>query len=105
MMVKNIFSNIPKSLPEEHFENLISSENCRIARIISKGHTTKEGEWYDQKENEFVIVLKGNAELLFEGNNVVKMKEGDYINIPKHVKHRVEKTNNEKEMVWLTVFY
>ena len=33
------------------------------------------------------------------------MEEGDYINIPAHTKHRVEKTDSKKETVWLTVFY
>lgn len=105
METKNIFSNIPVSLPEEIFEDIVSTENCKIKRIISKGHNTPKGKWYNQDKNEWVIVLKGYAELLFEGRNnqIVKMKEGDYINIPAHIKHRVEKT--DKETVWLTVFY
>lgn len=105
MNSKNIFSNVPESLPEELFENIVSTENCKIERIISRGHTTPKDEWYNQDKNEFVMVLKGNAELLFEEKNqVIKMKEGDYINIPAHVKHRVEKTDKEGT-VWLTVFY
>jgi len=101
----NLFKNIPESLPDEILETIIKSKNCKIKRIISKGHTTPEGKWYDQDENEFVLVLKGNAELLFEDNKKIKMKEGDYINIPAHVKHKVEKTDAEKETIWLAVFY
>jgi len=104
--IKNIFSNIPASLPNEVFEDIISTENFRIEKIISRGHTTPKGKWYNQDKNEFVLVLKGNAELKFEKNNkLIKMKSGDYINIPAHVRHRVEKTDSGKETIWLTVFY
>ena len=103
---KNIFSNIPESLPDEFFEDIISTENFRIERIISRGHKTPKDKWYDQDKNEWVMVLKGNAELLFEeGNKIIKMKEGDYINIPTHVKHRVEKTDSGEETVWLAIHY
>ena len=104
--IKNIFSNIPASLPHELLEDIISTENFRIERIISRGHTTPKGKWYDQDKNEFVLVLKGNSELRFEKNNeLIKMKGGDYINIPAHVRHRVEKTDSGEETIWLTVFY
>lgn len=102
---KNIFSNIPTSLPDEFLEELISTKNIKIERIISRGHTTPKDKWYDQDKNEWVIVLKGNAELSFEGNINIKMKEGDFINIPAHVKHRVKKTDSSGETVWLAVFY
>jgi len=104
--IKNIFSDIPASLPNELLEDIISTENFRIERIISRGHTTPKGEWYDQDKNEFVLLLKGNSELRFEKNNEsIKMKSGDYINIPAHVRHRVEKTDSGEETIWLTVFY
>ncbi|MCH7568338.1 MAG: cupin domain-containing protein [Nanoarchaeota archaeon] len=106
MKVGNIFSRIPKLLSDESFEELISSQNCKIERIISSGHSTPKCKWYDQNKNEFIIVLKGNAELLFEENNkVVKMCEGDYVNIPAHVKHKVQKTDSQKETIWLAIFY
>ena len=101
----NLFKNIPESLPDEILENIVKSKNCKIKRILSKSHTTPEGKWYDQDENEWVMIIKGSAELLFKNNKRVKMQEGDYINIPAHVKHRVEKTDSEKETIWLAVFY
>ena len=98
----NILSNIPNKIENELIETLIESENCKIERIISKEHITPKGKWYDQNENEFVIVVKGEADLLIK-DKLVHMKEGDYINIPAHTKHRVEKT--DKETIWLSVFY
>jgi len=101
----NLFKNIPESLPDEILENIVKSENCKIERIVSKSHTTPEGKWYNQDKDEWVMIIKGSAELLFEDNKRIKMQEGDYINIPAHVKHRVEKTDTEKETIWLAVFY
>ena len=102
MEVKNIFSNIPKFLQNELIEQLAIAKNCKIERIISPKLSAPKEEWYDQDKDEFVLVLKGSAELRFE-KSLVRMKEGDYIIIPAHAKHRVEKT--DKETIWLTVFY
>ena len=104
MKINNIFSNIPESIPEEIFDILAESEYCKIERIISKGQKTPEGKWYDQDKNEFVIIIKGYAKLSFK-DKIIKMEEGDWINIPAHTKHRVEKTNPEKETIWLAIYY
>ena len=103
--IKNIFKSIPKEIKEELFEELIRSDNCKIERIISKCHATEAGKWYEQEKNEFVLLLKGSAELLFFPDKIINMKPGDYINIPCCVKHRVEKTDAKKETIWLAVFY
>jgi cupin 2 domain-containing protein len=104
-MKKNIFANIPSNIPEEIFETLIETDDARIERIVSKGHSSPRGFWYDQDENEWLIVLKGSTKLLFENNELIQLSEGDYINIPAHKKHRVEWTDPETETIWLTVFY
>ncbi len=44
----NIFDDIPENLDQEIFNLLIDSENIKIERIISKGHTyppPKESAW------------------------------------------------------------
>ena len=105
MNAKNIFENIPLKAEEEIIEKLLVNKNIRIERIISKGHDTKDDFWYDQDENEWVIVLQGEAKLLFEEREEVLLKTGDYINIPSHIKHRVEWTNPKKDTIWLAVFY
>src|SRR3989344_2072380 len=97
MEIKNILSNIPNKIPKEIIETIICSPNIKIERIISKGHVTPKGKWYDQDKNEFVLIIKGNAELSFEDNKLVKMKEGDHLIIPRHVKHKVEKTDLSTE--------
>jgi len=105
MKKSNIFSQIPTDLKEELFEEIISNDTLKIERIISKGHTTKDFEWYNQKSNEWVIVLKGEAILVFENSNDVRLKEGDYLNIPAHTKHRVSWTEPDVETIWLAIHY
>jgi cupin 2 domain-containing protein len=105
MKKSNIFANIPSEIKEELFEDIISNEGLKIERIVSKGHTTTESQWYDEKSNEWVIVLKGEAVLEFEGADEVRLKDGDYINIPARTKHRVSWTKPDAETVWLAIHY
>jgi len=78
----------------------------KVERIVSLGHSSPDNEWYDQEENEWVILVKGSAGLLFEGNEEVNVLEsGDYINIPSHTRHRVEWTDPDTETVWLVIHY
>ena len=105
MEKNNLFSDIPKNISEEIFETLIKSEHVKIERIVSKGQKSPENFWYDQDQNEWVIVLKGSASIGFENGNITELQQGDYINIPAHKKHRVEKTDQTTETIWLAVFY
>ena len=103
--MNNIFDAIPENIDTEIFELLAKSETTRIERIISKGHKSPDSGWYDQEKNEWVLVLRGEAILLFEDETSVNLKAGDYINIPAHKKHKVEWTDPEIETVWLAVHY
>ena len=104
--VINIFENIPDHIPKELFQKILLTKNFKVERIVSKGQSSPDNEWYDQEENEWVILLKGSAGLLFEGHEkVVVLKPGDYINIPSHTKHRVEWTDPDMETVWLAIHY
>ncbi len=105
MELKNIFENVPQELKKELFQTLAENNNIRIERIISRGQITPENKWYNQNENEFVILLKGEAELLFENGEKEKLRSGDYLIIPAHRKHRVVYTSKNPECIWLTVFY
>lgn len=105
MDVKNFFGNIPKILPEELIEEIYSSPDFKIERIISDGHSSPKDFWYDQDKNEFVFLVSGSAELMFEDGKSVELHPGDYLIIPAHKKHRVEKTDCLQKTFWLTVFY
>ena len=106
MQSGNIFSDIPQGIDRERFEGILSSENLRIERIISGGHSTPPGQWYDQEQDEWVILLAGSATLKFEGfSEAISLKPGDYVNIPAHKRHRVERTDEAEETIWLAVHY
>ena len=106
MKAENIFYNIPDMLPEEFVEKIFKTHSLRIERIISKGHISPKDFWYDQEENEWIILLRGSASILFEDEaNRVNLFAGDYLNIPAHVKHRVERTEPDAETIWLAIFY
>jgi len=105
-MPNNLFQNLPAKLPAELVETLAENQHTRIERIISTGQTSPADFWYDQHEHEWVVVLQGEAKLLFDGEaEPIHLKTGDYINIPSQRKHRVEWTSTDEPTIWLAVFY
>jgi cupin 2 domain-containing protein len=103
-MMFNLFTNIPTDSPKELFSTLLESPGVRIERIVSFGQTSPEGFWYDQDQDEWVILLQGAARLEFE-DRTVEMNRGDFLNIPAHEKHRVKWTSPDELTVWLGVHY
>ncbi len=102
----NLFSSIPDRLTAELFETLVDSGGTRIERIISESNASPEGFWYDQDENEWVVLLKGKAALKFyDDKQILIMNPGDWVEIPAHLKHRVEWTDPVEKTVWVGVFY
>jgi cupin 2 domain-containing protein len=100
----NLFGDLPQQLPDELITTLLDAANVRIERIISHGHASQPGFWYDQDRHEWVMVLRGAARLQFE-DEIVEMKPGDFVNIPAHRRHRVEWTTSDEPTVWLAVHY
>ena len=106
MQPGNLFSAIPAALPQELIEELVNHPHVRIERIVSKGHASPEGFWYDQPEHEWVILLQGSAILrLDEQEEPITLKPGMYINLPAHAKHRADWTEPDTETIWLAIFY
>ncbi len=101
----SIFADIPKQLPEELCQTLLTKPTIRIERIVSKGHISTDGFWYDQPEDEWVLLLQGRARLrFFEDASSVELAEGDYLLIPAHCKHRVDWTMPTEETIWLAIY-
>jgi cupin 2 domain-containing protein len=101
----NIFPEIPGDRDREIFEHLAGSGQVTIERIVSQGHTSPATGWYDAETNEWVIVLRGEARLSFEDGTSVPLREGDYLNLPAHRRHRVDWTAPDRETIWLAVHY
>jgi cupin 2 domain-containing protein len=104
MKKDNIFLRIPAAMPDEIFETIAENAHVKIERIISDGHTTPEDSWYDQDHDEWVILLKGIAEVTFENEpQPLILKPGDYVLIPAFSRHRVIRTDEKQPTVWLAV--
>jgi len=106
MEAKSFLDGIPANLPEEMMTDVLRADGFRIERIVSRGHRSPAGFWYDQDTDEWVIVLQGKAAVLFDGDRrPVELGPGSYVNIPAGVRHRVEWTDPEQDTVWLAVHY
>jgi len=104
--IRNIYSSIPVDIPKELIQDILTAGSFKIERIESKGNSSPEGFWYDQDQNEWVLLHKCGAGLMFEGTDeIFELKPGDYVNIPAHLKHRVEWTEPNTETVWVAVMY
>lgn len=103
-MLSNLFSDFSTVLPSELFETLLEAKSLRIERIVSHGHSSPDGFWYDQDQFEFVVLLKGAARLRFEDDEIA-MEPGDFINIAAHRRHRVEWTTPDEPTIWLAIRY
>lgn len=101
----NLLAQIPDSLQQEVFNDLVCARHVRIERILSHGQSSPETGWYDQDEHEWVLVLSGFGVLEFEDGREVRLEAGDYLNIPAHCKHKVQQTSPDEVTVWLAVFY
>ncbi len=99
----SIFADIPKQLPEELCQTLLTKPNVRIERIVSKGHRSAEDFWYDQAQDEWVILLQGRARLSFIDTPSIELNAGNYLLIPAHCRHRVDWTAPDMETVWLAI--
>tara|TARA_R110000751_G_scaffold271365_2_gene371237 strand:- start:80357 stop:80719 length:363 start_codon:yes stop_codon:yes gene_type:complete len=101
----NLFENQPTSpQSDEIFECLTSAAGVKIERIISTGQATPQGEWYDQEQDEWVVVIAGSARLQIENEaEERKLVAGDWILLPAHCRHRVTWTQAQPATLWLAV--
>jgi cupin 2 domain-containing protein len=84
---------------------LHEADGVRVERIVSRGHVSPAGFWYDQTQDEWVVLLAGAAELSFADGRRVRLAPGDHVHLPAHERHRVEWTDPAQETVWLAVHH
>ena len=100
----SLFEEVPPRVDIEETAVLAELPGARIERIVSTGQASPPGLWYDQDRTEWVIVLGGSAGLMIEGESGPRiLAPGDYIELPPHVRHRVEWTDADEPTVWLAV--
>lgn len=102
----NLIQDLPSSVTGEVFQTLLTGREFKAERIVSTGQTTPTGQWYDQDQAEWVLVLAGAARLRLESeNSLFEMKSGDALLIPAHCRHRVEWTSSTEPTVWLAIHF
>jgi len=100
----NLFDGIPAKLTEEIAQPLWQRGGLKVERIVSHGHATPPDEWYDQRWDEWVLVVRGGARIVCEGEKVpIDLGAGDYVLIPARTRHRVEQTDAHQKTIWLAI--
>ncbi|MFW6019310.1 MAG: cupin domain-containing protein [Bacteroidales bacterium] len=103
--VNNIFDYEQHAdMSGEIFDILCQHQDIKIERIVSAGHVTPEDEPYIQDTHEWVILLKGQAEILTKTQKHY-LNEGDYLFIPAKTEHRVAFTSSDPVCIWLAVHF
>jgi cupin 2 domain-containing protein len=105
-MIRNLLTGISDRTGGELFERLLETRSFRLERIVSTGQATPPGQWYDQERDEWVLLVSGEARLLFEDEAEARvLLPGDHILIPAHRRHRVEWTAPGSDTIWLALHF
>jgi len=105
MPIQNLYADIPEALDNELQETLATGRELRIERIVSRGQSSPEQGWYDQGNDEWVVLLQGAAIISYPDGNTVTVGKGDYLHIPARCRHRVQWTDPEQVTIWLAIHY
>ena len=89
----NLLYPLPSELTEEIVTELIRHGPVRIERIVSNGHASPDGFWYDQHEHEWVLLLEGEAGIEIADGELVHLTRGETLTLPAHTRHRVTFTS------------
>jgi cupin 2 domain-containing protein len=98
----NFFKDLPSGT-EEIIQPILASGEVRIERIVSHGQPSPPDFWYEQEQDEWVLLLRGWATLEYAGGKLVQMVANDYIRIPAYTEHRVAEVS--QDAVWLAVHF
>lgn len=103
--IVNLWQGPRAEAGHEHLQTLLQARGVRLERIHSCGAATAPGDWYDQTEGEWVLLLQGHADLRFTDPDAsCHLSPGDMVWIPPRRRHRVERTDPGAGCLWLTLF-
>jgi len=93
----------PAAARPERLEAIVrGAGGILLERIVSHGQTSPDGFWYDQEQDEWVMVLEGEAKLAFEDGRELGLSRGQSVFLPRRLKHRVTYTSSP--CIWLALF-
>ena len=102
----NLLAQAPSASGQETEQELCSGRDWRLMRISSNGSRSPDGFWYQQKEHEWLTLLKGSARLRLEDpEEWVELSVGDQLMLPAGRRHRVERTDADPGTVWLALYW
>lgn len=105
-MIRNLLTGIPARTGSELSETLFETKTFSLERIVSTGQATAPGQWYDQDRDEWVLLVSGEARLLFDDDKeALRLLPGDHVLIAAHRRHRVEWTAPGSDTVWLALHF
>lgn len=100
----NLFAHFDPNTEEEKVDIMYRNAHARVERIVSSGQVSPAGFWYEQDEDEWVLVLQGEGRIQYEKGNEAVLRTGDCILLPAGKRHRVSYTSQNPPCIWLCVF-
>ena len=97
--IDNLYKGTKPTENNEIFSTLFHNETLKIESIRS--NLKRPGELYDQDQDEWVLLLKGEAKIEIV-DEIREMGPGDYLFLPKNTLHRVISTS--ENALWLCIF-
>ena len=99
----NLLTTPPGPPGEETCATLLRHSAFTLEHIVSRGSASTEGFWYDSERDEWVLLLRGEAVLRFESGETLRLAAGDFLPIPAHCRHRVDRCS--PDALWLALHY
>jgi cupin 2 domain-containing protein len=102
--VRNLLSTAQKTGQgsAEEVSRLLDQKSLRLEHLVSHGQPSPPGFWYDQPDEEWVLLLRGTAVLAFE-TGTLDLVAGDSLTIPARLRHRVERAS--EDAVWIALHF
>jgi cupin 2 domain-containing protein len=87
-------------------ETLAETRSIKIDRITARGQVSPPGDFAPEPSNEFILLLKGQLILEYEGDDhKVTLEPGDFAHKGTDQRTRADYTSEEEETVWVKISY
>lgn len=96
--MNNLFANLTPPPEGERFDELLRHKGLVIERIVSSSRIAHE--LYVQPQDEWVVLLRGDATLDVNGRTVV-LTDGDHLFLPQQTPHTVTQVSDGA--LWLAI--